>query len=251
MPEEKFKLPSSSYEELSKIIKAYGHFSEPASLDEVSKFIGIHSTVISRNSGFLLEIEVLEPGSKKVLTQKGRELAQALEHEMPDEIRHWWRKIVIECEFIAKLVSAVKIRRGMDEATLISHIAYSAGQPKKPQYMTGARTIIDILRAAELIADQDGKFAITESVTTVVQRNTESEPSPLPADTRHGEPVVLPVVSRNSAGAMSPEININIEIKVSCEIGDLEALGAKLRKLMSELQEDKQQGAGSKPDTED
>ena len=167
MPAEKFKLPASSYEELTKIIKAYSPFSEPAELGEVSKFIGIDSTVISRNVGFLLELAILNPGQKKCLSSIGRELAQSLEHEMPDEIRSNWREVVKETDFLAKLITAIRIRNGMDEATLQSHIAFSAGQPKKPQFMTGARTVIDILRAAELIKEKDGKVVVAADMAPI------------------------------------------------------------------------------------
>lgn len=131
MPAEKFKLPTSSYEELTKIIKGYGHLERPANLDEVSRVTGIGTTVISGNAGFLLELNILEPGAKKAITSNGRSLAHALEHEMPDEMRSCWQTVVLGNDFMSKLVTAIKIRNGMDENTLLSHIAYSAGQPKK------------------------------------------------------------------------------------------------------------------------
>ena len=59
---------SRPYEELTKIIKAYGRFSVPVGLDNVSKFIGIHTTIISGNAGFLIAVGVLDPGARKVLT---------------------------------------------------------------------------------------------------------------------------------------------------------------------------------------
>ena len=37
MSDDKFKLPSSSYDELVKFIKAYGHVTEPTELSEISK----------------------------------------------------------------------------------------------------------------------------------------------------------------------------------------------------------------------
>ena len=77
----------SSYEELTKVIKAYGHFSEPQPLDEISKFIGLHPTLISKNVGFLTGVGILEGGARKVPTNYGRKLAHALEHIMPDDIR--------------------------------------------------------------------------------------------------------------------------------------------------------------------
>lgn len=251
MPEEKFKLPRSSYEELSKIVKAYGHFEEAASLDEVSKFIGIQNTVISGNSGFLLEVEILQPGAKKVLTSSGRELARALEHEMPDEIRTWWRRIVMESEFMSKLVSAVKIRKGMDETTLQSHIAYSAGQPKKPQVMTGARTVVDILRAAELIAEQDGKFTVLESNLSVPGFDKHDVSTPAVQAVQSPAPVVQQGVSSEDVPGRRPNVNINIEIKICCDAGALDTLGNQLRSLIAELQDTSQQGGDVIPDTDE
>lgn len=245
MPEEKFKLPISSYEELAKIVKAYGHFQEAVSLDEISKFIGIHRTVISGNSGFLLEIEVLQPGAKKVLTAKGRELAHALEHEMPDEISRWWRQIAMECEFISKLVSAVKIRKGMDEVTLQSHIAYSAGQPKKPQFMTGARTVIDVLRAAGLIVEQDGTFGAVETVPEAVSAaGTKTEP-PASSNVSTAHSVQLTPVTHAAVSTLAPTVNVNIEVTVTCDVKDLDGLGDKLRRLVSQVTSGDQQDKDS------
>lgn len=236
MSAEKFKLPSSSYEELAKIIKAYGHLSAPAELSEVSKLIGMDSTVISRNVGFLLELAILEPGKKKTVTSVGKNLAQALEHEMPDEIRNNWREIVSETEFLNKLITSIKIRNGMDEGTLQSHIAFSAGQPKKPAVMTGARTVMDILRASELIREQDGKIILakiedeTESVKT---KSTELD-SPQPARPLGfvTSPQVSKVVAEQSYSG-NPQIKININVTVDCSTADLDTLGEKLSRISS------------------
>ena len=138
MAEDKFKLPGSSYQELVKIIRAYLPFSSPASLDEVSKAVGIHTTIISRNNGFLIGFGVLEGGQKKLLTEKGRDLARALDFDMPEDIESQWRSLAIESEFVSKILTAVRIRGGMDQSTLQSHIAYSAGQPKAQHVLTGS-----------------------------------------------------------------------------------------------------------------
>jgi hypothetical protein len=80
MTQEKFKLPRSSYEELCKIINAYGGTSNPASLDDIYKSSGVGKTVISANNKFLLAVEIIEGGVKKSATEKGRKLALALIH---------------------------------------------------------------------------------------------------------------------------------------------------------------------------
>ena len=91
MAEDKFKLPRSSYDEICKIIKAYGRLTQPASLDEVARFCAMNKTAISANNAFLGNIELIEGGQKKSATSKGSDLAQALEHELPDQIREFGR----------------------------------------------------------------------------------------------------------------------------------------------------------------
>lgn len=238
MTAEKFKLPSSSYEELTKIIKAYGHFSAPAELGEVSKLIGMDPTVISRNVGFLLELAILEPGKKKTVTSAGRNLAQALEHEMPDEIRKNWRDIVSETEFLNKLIASIKIRNGMEEGTLQSHIAFSAGQPKKPAVMTGARTVVDILRASELIREQDGKIILAKIEEESESEKLKSTELDFHQPTRSLDLVSPPQVSKvltEQYSTGNPQIKININVTVECSAADLDTLGEKLSRIIKDV----------------
>ena len=87
MAEEKFKLPRSSYEELCKIIKAYGRLSQASSLDDVAKLCAMNKTAISANNAFLTNVGLIEGGRSKVSTGDGKKLSKALEHELPDEIQ--------------------------------------------------------------------------------------------------------------------------------------------------------------------
>src|SRR3972149_11556028 len=128
-PEERFRLPSSSYEELVKIVKAYGNLTKEAVPAEVSQLAVVHPTVVSHNNAFLVTIGVITGGKKKMVTEKGRALARALDHDMPDAITQNWREIVLSNEFMQKLVTAVRIRKGMEPSTLQAHVAYSAGIP--------------------------------------------------------------------------------------------------------------------------
>lgn len=236
MADDKFRLPGSSYEELTKIIKSYGQFNVPAGLDDVSKLIGMDRTVISRNAGFLVEFGVLEAGQKKSLTKAGKSLAQSLEHEMPEEIISSWRFLVQENEFATKLISAIKIRNGMDENTLQSHIAYSAGQPKKPQYMTGAKTLVDILRASQLIKEKDGKFVISRSDYTLEEdiSNHDKQGAEKPIAIVGSQPAEIPITSF-SQGFAQAEVKININVSVECSIGDLDELGSKIKEIINQV----------------
>jgi len=237
MSSDKFKLPNSSYEEITKIIKAYGHFDEAASLDDVSKLISMNNTVISRNIGFLLEIDILTPGKKKALTKEGKDLARALEHEMPDEIRQSWNKLIENNEFLSKLLAAIKIRNGMDENTFQSHIAYSAGQPKKPQFMTGARTIIDILKASEVLIEEDGKFTLSKNLkssTVHGNANTQTQGATIEKkiETKSiSKPEGAFIVHENNEHGLK----ISIDVRVNCDFQDLDQLGGKLKKVIEEI----------------
>ncbi len=241
MSEEKFKLPGSSYEELTKIIKGYGNLTKPASLDEVSKLTALHKTIVSRNAGFLIEIGVLDTGAKKSITDPGRNLARALEHEMPDEIASGWRERVLATEFLTNLLTSIRIRKGMTEETLTSHIAYSAGQPKKAGQMTGSRTIIDILRAAGCIQESDGKIVAPD------RGSPEREESPPPPDkdsapsgtsdqpSKAVQPAEVPSITKTVIEADGATVRINIDLKVECTSSDLDDLGPKLRRILDSI----------------
>ena len=236
MEDDKFKLPGSSYEELTKIVKSYGQFTVPAGLDEVSKLIGMDKTVISRNAGFLIEMNILESGQKKSLTSLGKDIAQALEHEMPEEIRKGWQHIVEKSDFSTKLISAIKIRNGMDENTLQSHIAYSAGQPKKPQFMTGAKTLIDILRASELVKENDGKYVVVKPVEVAEPSQPHQMTTSIEAATTNPNQISAPVVVSSSVVEKSgAEMKININVSVECTVEELDGLGEKIRNIIKQV----------------
>jgi hypothetical protein len=227
--DDKFKLPQSSYEELAKMIKAYGHMTEPASLEGVSKLIGMNPTVISRNAGFMVGLGIIKPGAKKCPTNIGRELAHALEHNIADEIEDRWRRIVQESDFLSKIISAIRIRNGMDEQTLEAHITYSAGQPKKPQYMTGARTVIDILKISGLVKDVNGKL-IAEGPFISIKPSSFEEPKEEQVPAHQPEKK-----SSIPKDRYVTDVKVNIQINVNCTPAELQNLGINIKKLITDI----------------
>ncbi len=234
MSDDKFKLPISSYDELVKFIKAYSTVKKPTGLSEISRLTGVGAPNISKNVGFFVATGILEGGKKKMPTPAGQQLGQALEHKIQEEIRKSWRYIVEEDEFFTKLLTAVRIRNGMDSQTLEGHIAYSAGQPKKPQFMTGARTVIDILKAAELIVEVDGKYLLKDPskveealVAPPIKNETLREPqiitpqTPLPR-------IDLPVETQQG-------VQIKIQININCTPDDVPGLGTQVKAMIQEI----------------
>jgi hypothetical protein len=234
MSDEKFKLPSSSYDELVKFIKAYSHVTKPTELNEISKLTGVTAQNISSNVGFFIATSILEGGKKKMATAVGQQLGHALEHGMIDEIRKSWRRVIEEDEFLNKLLTSVRIRNGMDSQTLEAHIAYSAGQPKKPKIMTGARTIIDILKAAELIIEVEGKYLIkdpnevpeTRTETTIQNKVTKQTQT-------SSQKIVTPPAS--SISQTQQGIQINIQVNINCVPDDIPRLGNQIKSMIQDI----------------
>jgi hypothetical protein len=220
-----FKLPGSSYSDVVKVIRGYMPFSAPVSLEEVAQATGgMHPTNISRNTGFLVSLGILEGGSKKVLTERGRRLATALDGEMPEEIQQSWRSVVAEHEFVHRIMSAVRIRGGMDHDTLEVHIAYSAGQSRSPSSLTGAATVVDVLRAADLLRESDGKLYAV-SVHDVTRSTLSAGDRPAAASEYiDDEPIVT-----------GPGVSIVVQLQIQCTTEELESIGPKLRGLLQEL----------------
>lgn len=233
MPEEAFRLPGSSYEEISKIIKAYGLCTNPASPGDVTKLCGIHPTIVSKNNAFLVAIGIAVGGKKKQITPLGLDLSRALEHEIPEEIERCWRGIVEANEFLQKVVSAVKVRKGMERSNLQAHVAYSAGLPKKGDVMTGANTVIDILLEAHLLKEEDGKLiAILDTGPTQTGPESSAIQPEMPATDFSA---LAPRGATWGNRLANPVPQVIIQVQIQCSANEIEGLTSKLRKLLAEL----------------
>lgn len=229
MTEETFRLPKSSYDELVKIIRAYGNAGNEATLSDVAHRAAIDTTIISRNNAFLISVGVIGGGKAKGITEKGRKLSTALEHQLPDEIASSWHEIVIGNDFMQKMVSAVSIRQGMEDSALQSHIAYSAGEGRNPGVMAGAGAVVEILKTAGLLKEENGKLVVVTAPMKgmppaqpyVVQREPEKLPSP-----------VFDVAKITGADS---GFGVSIQIQIQCSASELSGLGPKLRDLLKEL----------------
>lgn len=231
---EEFPLPGSSYRELVKIIQGYGRIAGEASLADVARLTAMNETGISANNKFLIAIGVVKGGKKKTITSIGAELATALEHNLIEEAATKWRAVVDATDFLQKVIAAVRIRKGMDESSLESHVAYSAGQPKTPAVATGARTVVDILTAAGLLKDESGTLIATIPEARPIPETVEKSLS-ISDNPPMSESSLL-----QGSFARSTRIGgvqLNIDVTVQCTPNDLEDLGHKLRKVLQDFNE--------------
>ena len=235
MAEETFKLPGSSYAELVKIIRAYGHAPDESVPKDIADRSGVSPSQVSRNNAFLVSIGILSGGKKKSLTSIGRKLAQSLDFEMPEQIESAWRTIVNENDFMRKIVSAVRIRGGMELSSLRNHVAYSAGAPKKPHAMAGSGSVIDILKASALLREEDGKIVVSpqfneQSSREAATNNTEHETL---KDIVSLKSIQQEIGQSRKMGGVNTEISI--QIRIDCKPDEVDQLGAKLRILLDSL----------------
>jgi hypothetical protein len=225
-----------------KIIQAYGKVSKPAPLEEITQISGVHHTIVSRNNGFLLSVGIIEGGKTKAPTPLGTRLALALGHNIPEEISSVWREAIQANEFLMKMLSAVRIRKGMDLGTLQGHIAYSAGELKTQRTTAGANAVIDILRAAGLVVEEDGRIVATEAPEAIPRKGEPTPVMEIPQAIR-----IRP--SGDVAGAPGA-ISVHIEVRVEAKPSELEGLGLKLRQVIEEFSGKAHSSAAPKPSSE-
>jgi hypothetical protein len=223
MAGETVKLPRSSYGELTRIVVAYGKLTEPSGLDEISKRAAMNRTVISANNAFLSAVGLLEGGKRKVPTPKCRLLAHALEHDIAEEVSKAWTSVITENDFLSKMLQAVSIRRGMQVPQLEAHIAYSAGEQRTDDVMTGARAVIDILKASGLVIEEDGQIlpAAKAIASAVIPPSSDAAPTRYRTEGRLG----------------GTQARIAIRVNINATPAELDGLADKIKAFLATLEE--------------
>ena len=229
---ESFKLPGSSYDELIKIIKAYAtsKVGFPMSLETVAQTAKMDKTIVSRNNGFLMQLAFISEGNKKAPTQLGSDLGRAYNYNINEQIVRIWRNAVETDEFLNRMLSAIRIRNGIEKSEFVNHILYSSGSSTNNSTRTGANTIIEIYKVAQLVAEDDGKITALD-IENTVQSLDDIIPQPnstLPSITSVAAPIQVSTSSHST-------VNININISVS--VDDLEALPEKIKLLIDSINE--------------
>lgn len=222
---DRFKLPASSLDEVFKVVQGYTSFGKLASLSDISKSTGMHETAISKNVGFLLSIGILQGGRDKSVTEVGKKLGLALMHNVQEDIESILSDIVAEDEFLKNVLAAVRIRKGMDESSLRSHIAYSAGLSKNVS-TAGTGAVVELLKRSGNLKAEDGKLVVSAPIARPTSVET-------PVSQDRADPVATQSVVR-TIEATSP-FSISIKIEVQCSPQDLDDLGLKLRKVVDDF----------------
>lgn len=247
MSDERFPLPGSSYRELSKIIDAYATVGGATAPGPVAQIAVVHETVVSRNNKFLVAAGLVEGGNRKSCTALGAKIGRAIQHDQTDAISEGWRQVVDQSDFLQKTVSAIRIRKGMEESALASHIAFTAGSSKNAYARAGAGAVIEILRLSGAIY-ADGSTLMASPISDSVGSGDASSTSDLvstPVLTNkefgttllRGEPSSKRESDHPQAhGVDDTRTILTISLNVSCTPDDLESLGPRLRRLKEDFE---------------
>jgi hypothetical protein len=154
------ELPGSSYDQIVRIIQGYQRSSvdQKFSNSDVEKSTGVAASDVSRNGKFLVQVGVLEGSQRKYLSEAGSRLCRAYQFDLAREVSEIWRKLLATTDFTSKMISAVRIRKGMDLKDFQAHVAYSAGS-NKTNIKTGAAAFVRLLEIANLVSTENGIVA--------------------------------------------------------------------------------------------
>ncbi len=236
MADDVFKLPGSSYERVAQLIQGYTHLKDPVNAGDVGKLVSVDASEVSRNNGFLLALGIIDGGQKKGITELGKALGLALDHGIESEVSRCWQAVVDQSDFLEKILSAVRIRGGMDEDTLQAHIAYTAGQKRGQKVMIGATAVIQILRASGYLVEDDGKLVVAGDPSGPPASREEDGgrgPAQGTPAVETGTPSGSPVFSTELRGVGHVAVHVNVNIE--CTAQDVESLGPALKSLVESL----------------
>lgn len=226
---ETFKLPASSLEEIIKIIQAYANEKEGVmlSLDDITQSTGVPRTAVSGNNGFLVQIGLITEGNKKSATDIGRSLGRAYISKINYELERIWKEIIAENDFLNRMVSAVRIRNGMDRTNFLNHIIYSSGQKDTTKNRTGANAVIEILKSVNVINEVDGKLTVTEIMEAEESEQIVTDETIDTSQTTRPNP--------HTVTNIQTEQPITINININCSVPEMDELTDKIQKLIKGL----------------
>lgn len=219
----KLSLPSSSYNEIVKIIKGYSHTKGVASLDDISKLTSMNKTRISANNKFLAEAGLISGGNKKSSTELCDKLGRALDHEQMADVQSGWETVLSSNEDLAGLITAVRIKGGMTCEELAAHILYVSGQKNNKENKAGANALVEIVKASGLVDTANGNITVAQPGDKPSADSEADDDVALNANTVVEQPSVPKATSIDSKKTSqvshtisnsTPQIAINIQLHI-------------------------------------
>lgn len=245
MADDVFKLPGSSFETVCKVIMSYTQVGNKTGLSEIAKIMGTDPTTVSRNISFLVAVGLLEGGRDKQITPLGSRLGRALEFRQEEQSSRAWRDALVDVPLVQRILSAIRVRGGMDATTLQTQIVYTAGVSKTGGAMTGGAAVVEMLKAANLISERDGKFIAPASPEHTAHTSPEMSESVV----EHTNVVERRVVVSETSGDV--QLRVEVRLNVSTTPDELGTIGKNLRQLIDDLNADSRAGRVAEEDPDE
>ena len=180
--------------------------------------------------GFMVQVGLITEGNKKAATETGRALGRAYTSKITDEVDRIWKEIIAEVDFLNRMLSAVRIRNGMDRSSFINHIIYSSGLKDTKESRAGAGALIEIFKSVGVLLEVDGKLTVPDDSSCTKPSATSNS---VPVEQLHPEIVA----QQTHPATISTGNSIVINININCTPADLDGLGDKISQLLHELAE--------------
>jgi hypothetical protein len=245
MADRGLRLPDAGFEVILRILKAYlaaakNQAGVPVKLDDVVRRAGGGRTQVSGQNGFLASVGLIEGGNTKQLTELGRRVALAADHPASPEWGRAFADVVDSSDDLAGIVDSVRVRKEMTLDDLVSHIVLTAGVAKNSRSLTGARTVLEVLKAGGAITEADGTL---RAAAPRPADDTETNAHTMPPEQRAPADTAVPPIASRSHGPTSMQlpspagapIHIHVWLNASgTEAGDVaDVLREFLEKLTS------------------
>ena len=213
MAEEKFKLPGSSYEQLRKIIIAYGNTKGDSSIDDIAKLSGISKFIVSKNNQFMISSNIISGGNKKTISEIGGKLARAFEHNQDEDVKKYLSEIIASNSFLSNLITTVRIKNGMTSEELAKHILYVSGDKDTSDNKTGANAVANLLEVSGLLLESEGKLVVANKQT---EQKSETTTTDITEPIIINNPPNLDMKNKNVnvKQPLTPSISINIQLQI-------------------------------------
>jgi hypothetical protein len=248
-PDRGLRLPDAGFDVIVRILKAYlaaakGQAGTPVKLDDVVRRAGGGRTQVSGQNAFLATLGIITGGHSKQLTPTGRRLGLAVDHPDTDEYVAAWRAAIEQSEDLGGIVDSVRVRMEMTTDALLSHIVLTAGVAKNNRSLTGARTVIEVLKAGGVLLEADGTFragptSLGDDPVSLVKDPARQQKPPEP-DASAPEVPHAPPGSDSPAltVARAPGVQVHIHVWLSLSDASAPDVAERVQALVEKLTSD-------------
>jgi len=190
-------------------------------------------TLVSRNHGFLVSLDLLTEGRAKTLTPDGRKLAIAIGNNLDEDAAVEWRRIFMNAPAAKSLVDMLRVQKEIPSNALSGKIAAALGYAGSSAINTGVNSLIEVITKAGVIYEQDGKYRLAsmsqDSQSTVVADEAlNTETAARPSAPKPNATATKSMASANF-GAIPIHVNIELHLPASAEQAVYDALFKSIR----------------------